>query len=188
VLLLDEVDKMMEIRRLPQMGVAMERFLDFLEKQKDAFLVVTANDLENVPREFTRNGRLDGTFTVDLPTLKERRSVIRSLANRYHWKQIKLFERDVETLAEASAGYTPADIKTAIKNAQFIALADGKRPAEVKDVVRALGKLTPLSASMEQWELEELRKELKKRGQPVSDEQPEAIGPVRLGPGFHVNR
>jgi len=46
------------------------------EKIKPVFVVVTANDISQLPPELLRKGRVDEIFFVDLPTYNSRKEII----------------------------------------------------------------------------------------------------------------
>ena len=46
-----------------------------VEKKKPVFVVCTANNISRIPPEFSRAGRFDAIFFLDLPTFKERKEI-----------------------------------------------------------------------------------------------------------------
>jgi SpoVK/Ycf46/Vps4 family AAA+-type ATPase len=87
------------------------------------FLVATANDIAALPPELLRKGRFDEIFFVDLPGLEARHAIFTShLAKRK--RDPKQF--DLDTLAEASSGYSGAEIEQAIIGALHEAYASKK--------------------------------------------------------------
>ena len=82
VLFLDEVEKALSSAASSgqaDSGVSARIFgsvLTWLNCHKsDAIVVWTANGLSNLPPEFSRAGRFDGVFIVDLPSVEERRAI-----------------------------------------------------------------------------------------------------------------
>ena len=116
------------------------------EKTSPVFVVATANDIERLPGEVLRKGRFDEIFFVDLPAESERRDIF----------AIHLTKRgrtpdnfDLDHLAEASEGYSGAEIEQVVLEAMFNAY--GRKPEiETTDLLFALTHLVPLSRTMRQ--------------------------------------
>ena len=66
------------------------------ENDERAFLVATANDIETLPPELLRKGRMDEIFFVDLPDLETRRRIL-----EIHLEKRDLRTRDVDVAADA---------------------------------------------------------------------------------------
>ncbi len=60
-------------------GVSARLFGNLLtwlnDHTSDVFFVATCNDISRLPPEFSRAGRFDGVFFVDLPSAEQRRSI-----------------------------------------------------------------------------------------------------------------
>jgi len=72
---------------------------------------MTANDVSRLPPEFTRKGRIDEVFGIHLPTAEERAEIFRI--------HLGLRDRDPEEfdlgqLADATEGYTGADVREVV--------------------------------------------------------------------------
>jgi SpoVK/Ycf46/Vps4 family AAA+-type ATPase len=98
-------------------------FLTWLAERKSrVFVVATANDIASLPPELIRKGRFDEIFFVDLPNTAERREIF-----TVHLKKRKrnpaLF--DLNVLAEASEGFTGAEIEQAVVSALYTAFSKG---------------------------------------------------------------
>ncbi len=114
------------------------------ERKEKVFLVATANDIESLPPELLRKGRFDEIFFVDLPKAPARAAVF----------EIHLKKRsqdpagfDLPALAEASEGFTGAEIEQAVVAALYAAHAGGE--ALTTDQIRTELKNTrPLSVLM----------------------------------------
>jgi hypothetical protein len=57
--------------------------LSFLNDQRDAFFILTANEIESLPDALTRAGRFDAVYFVDLPTGKQREAIWWICARKY---------------------------------------------------------------------------------------------------------
>lgn len=114
------------------------------EHTAPVFLVATANDIAALPPELLRKGRFDEIFFVDLPDLEARHAILRlHLAKRK--RDPKKF--DLDTLAEACAGYSGAEIEQGIVSALHQAYA-AKAELSTNDVLASLKGSPPLSVTM----------------------------------------
>ena len=75
------------------------------------FLIATANDIDALPPELLRKGRFDEIFFVDLPAEDVRREVF-AIHLRKRRRDPESF--DLDALAEASGGFSPAEIEQAV--------------------------------------------------------------------------
>jgi SpoVK/Ycf46/Vps4 family AAA+-type ATPase len=82
------------------------------EKTKPVFVVVTANDISQLPPELLRKGRVDEIFFVDLPTYNSRKEIISIILQKKHRKPDKF---NLDNLAKASRGFSGAELEEAIK-------------------------------------------------------------------------
>ncbi|UCE90477.1 MAG: AAA family ATPase [Pseudomonadota bacterium] len=116
------------------------------ENDTPVFVVATANDIEALPPELVRKGRLDEIFFVDLP----------DIAARVRIFDIHLGMRDFDStrvnlinLAQHSEGFSGAEIEQAVVAAHYTAHAQGSEVSE--DIL--LGELRqtrPLSVVMKE--------------------------------------
>ncbi|MGI8905805.1 MAG: AAA family ATPase [Candidatus Sumerlaeaceae bacterium] len=114
------------------------------EKTAPVFVVATANDIERLPAEVLRKGRFDEIFFVDLPAESERRDIF---AIHLSKRSRKPADFDLDHLAEASEGYSGAEIEQVVVEAMFNAY--GKKPEiETSDLLYALTRLVPLSRTL----------------------------------------
>lgn len=90
------------------------------EKKKPIFLVATANDIESLPPELIRKGRFDEIFFVDLPN-----SMTRALIYEIHLRrrEYESSQFDLKRLAEASVGFSGAEIEQSVVSAIYSAHA-----------------------------------------------------------------
>jgi len=176
VLWLDEVEKAFgqgDAGINPVHARIFGAFLTWMqEKHGDVFVVATANQVEALPLEFTRKGRFDEVFFVDLPNPQEREEIFRvHLAARR--PILTPYEHGMPFLVEASEGYTGAEIEASIDEAMYNAFSDDEREFTVEDILAALRTIKPLSAARPE-EVERLRQWVTEgRARPAS-EVPEA--------------
>lgn len=144
ILWIDEVEK--GFAGVRSGGGVTERvfgtFLQWLQDKKSpVFVVATANDISALPPEFLRQGRFDDIFFVDLPDQKQRADILRiHLARR--GRQAETF--DLPTLAEASAGFSGAELEQAMLEGFFRAF-EADREVETTDIAQAIQNTFPLS-------------------------------------------
>jgi SpoVK/Ycf46/Vps4 family AAA+-type ATPase len=132
------------------------------EHRAPVFLIATANDIEALPAELLRKGRFDEIFFIDQPHLEARTEIV-----CIHLKKRKRdpAQFDVATLAEASAGFSGAEIEQAIISGLHEAFADGKE-LTTQHIVAALQNSPPLSVTMAE-KLAELQEWAKDRCVPA---------------------
>jgi SpoVK/Ycf46/Vps4 family AAA+-type ATPase len=108
-------------------GVGLRVLGDFLrwlqERHGDVFLVATCNDVAGLPPELLRRGRFDETFFVDLPDRGEREAVLRLHLERRK-RDPDAF--DVAGLAEATEGFSGAELEGVVVGALYRAFAAGE--------------------------------------------------------------
>lgn len=122
------------------------------EHRAPVFLVATANNIEALPPELLRKGRFDEIFFVDLPAADVREKIFAiHLAKRRQASE--LF--DLKALAQASAGFSGAEIEQAVVAGLHAAMG-ARRGLTQADVLHALQTSPPLSVTMRE-RLEELR-------------------------------
>jgi len=85
------------------------------EKTAPVFVVMTANNVELLPAELLRKGRLDELFWLGLPTQLEREQIFKVHLSRLRAHRIKDF--DIESLAKKSKDFSGAEIEQVIYEA-----------------------------------------------------------------------
>jgi SpoVK/Ycf46/Vps4 family AAA+-type ATPase len=114
------------------------------EHQAPVFLIATANDIEALPPELLRKGRFDEIFFVDLPDLESRTQIF-SIHLKKRKRDPKKF--DVASLAQASEGFSGAEIEQAVISALHDAFAT-KVEVSTEHILNALKNSPPLSVTM----------------------------------------
>lgn len=136
-------------------GTSSRVFGSFLtwmqEKTAPVFVIATANSIDRLPPEFLRKGRFDEIFFVDLPTRVERAAIWdlqirkRVRSGGTDGEQV-LAGSAGEALADASEGYSGAEIEQAVIAGLFDAFAE-RRPVNHADLRRAVSNMVPLSVT-----------------------------------------
>jgi SpoVK/Ycf46/Vps4 family AAA+-type ATPase len=119
--------------------------LTWLAERKSAvFIVATANDIESLPPELVRKGRLDEIFFVDLPDAPTRLEIF-----AIHLRKRKLDGKrfDLPALASGAEGFSGAEIEQAIVAALYESLASGK-PVDTNLILEEIARTRPLSVTM----------------------------------------
>ena len=113
------------------------------DRQGEAFVIATANKVDDLPPELLRKGRFDEVWFVDLPTTDERAAVL-SAALRSHGRgDIEL--KNVARVANATEGFTGSEIAAIVPDALFAAFNDGAREITTDDLIDAAKTVVPLS-------------------------------------------
>jgi SpoVK/Ycf46/Vps4 family AAA+-type ATPase len=114
------------------------------ENRRQVFIVATANDIQRLPPELIRKGRLDEIFFIDLPQEAVRREIFDIHLRRRNQAPSGF---DLELLAGASEGFTGAEIEQAIVSALYAAQAQESR-LDTRHLLQELERTRPLSVVM----------------------------------------
>lgn len=155
VLWMDEVEK--GVATNDNDGGTSRRMLGTLltwmsEQQKSVFVVATANDISGLPPELIRKGRLDEIFFVDLPEKNIRADIFAIHLNK---RGLASKGFDLDRLAEATAGFSGAEIEQAVIASMYH--LNDETPQLTEDAIREeIEKTRPLSIIMSE-QLAQLR-------------------------------
>ena len=148
VLWIDELEKGLSSGSGEDGGVSrrvLGYFLTWMaERKSKVFLVATANAVDQLPPELLRKGRFDEIFFVDLPTASARGEIFRLHLDK---RKVDWSEFSLNALAEASEGFSGAEIEQAIVSALYAAHAD-RAPVDEARVLAELRGTRPLSVLM----------------------------------------
>ncbi len=147
VLWLDEIEKALATTGSDD-GVS-RRVLGYLltwmaERKAPVFLVATANDVQALPPELLRKGRFDEIFFVDLPDEPTRVELARIHLVR---RELDPAQFDLAAVAQASAGFSGAEIEQLIVAGLYAAAASG-RPLDTEHLIDEARATRPLSVIM----------------------------------------
>lgn len=122
-------------------------FLTWLNDCKEpVFTMVTANNISHLPPELMRRGRFDAIFSTGLPTNEERLEVLKIHMRKRGWEPDDFPRKDLNAVVNASRGYVPAEIESAVKDGLISSFNDGE-DFQPDHVVSALKEMVPLSKS-----------------------------------------
>ncbi|MBI4610446.1 MAG: AAA family ATPase [Candidatus Rokubacteria bacterium] len=94
----------------------------FQDRKAPVFVVATCNQLSQLPPELMRKGRFDEIFFIDLPNREERGEIFAVHLKKRN-RDPSAF--DLDALADASEGYSGAEIEQAIVSALYTAFSHG---------------------------------------------------------------
>jgi len=147
VLWMDEIEK--GIATNDNDGGESRRLLGTLltwmaERKTRVFLVATSNDIERLPPELVRKGRLDEIFFVDLPDAASREEIFRIHLKRRKQDHARF---DLPALVGKSEGFSGAEIEQAVVGSLYAAHAAGK-PLDTEAIQSEIARTRPLSVVM----------------------------------------
>lgn len=147
VLWIDEIEKGIAGRG-GETGTTQRVLGSFLtwmaEKNRQVFVVATANDISALPAELVRKGRFDEIFFVDLPQASIRKSIL-DIHLEGRGQSPESF--DTDAIAAASEGFSGAELEQAIVAALYAAHAVNK-PLTDKHILAEIKRTRPLSVVM----------------------------------------
>ncbi len=147
VLWLDEIEKGLATSDAD--GGESRRLLGTLltwmaERKARVFMIATSNDIERLPPELVRKGRVDEIFFVDLPAEAQRAEILAiHLKRRGH----ALDSFDLPALARAAEGFSGAELEQAVVAAMYAARLENK-PLEGAQVAAEMARTKPLAVVM----------------------------------------
>ncbi|MEJ2528707.1 MAG: AAA family ATPase [Gammaproteobacteria bacterium] len=147
VLWMDEIEKGFAVDTSDD-GLSMRMLGSLLtwmaERKSRVFVVATSNDIERLPPELIRKGRLDEIFFVDLPDLQTRQEIF-----KIHLRKRNLAPSgfDLNQLATASQGFSGAEIEQAIVASRYASQAQDITP-DTEQLLQELTRTKPLSVVM----------------------------------------
>jgi SpoVK/Ycf46/Vps4 family AAA+-type ATPase len=111
------------------------------ERKQPVFLVATANDITQLPPEFVRKGRFDEIFFVDLPGTANRREILMIHLRKRHLDPAQF---DLNSLVEATDGFSGSEIEQVIVSGMYTAHAQGREIMQ-DDLLAEIKQTRPLS-------------------------------------------
>jgi len=148
VLWIDEIEKGLASSDAGDSGTSkrvLGTFLTWMAERKTlVFLVATANDIQNLPPELMRKGRMDEIFFVDLPDEEVRKEIL-----MIHLKKRELNPDNfyLDTIAQACEGFSGSEIEQVIVSG-FYSVAGGYMHLTTEILLDEIKKTRPLSVVM----------------------------------------
>ncbi len=203
ILQIDEIDKMMsgQGRGGDLDGGVSDRIfgllLQFLDRPRDknVFVVATANRIGHIPAEFWRRGRWDKVFFVDLPNVHERVDILKIHCQK---RRLVLAEDEYVRVAMQLEGFSGAEIEGICTDLAWTSFDQGRKdeatktfPVTMADFAR-LASDTPTILKSRPEEIQLMREWAKKYAQPASlsegDEVSYTEGFEEEGGGYRDSR
>jgi hypothetical protein len=139
------------------------------ERQGQAFIIATANDVSALPPELLRKGRFDEVFFVDLPIASERGEIL-GAALRQHGRNLATMVESnagLEKIVQATAGFTGSEVAEIVPDALFRAFGDKGREIAAADLLAAAQTVVPLSKTAKE-KIDALRRWADGRARPAN--------------------
>ena len=132
------------------------------EKSTRVFIVATANQIDALPPELIRKGRLDEIFFVDLPNTENRSQILKI---HFDKREINYSDIDFDQVAEASHGFSGSEIEQAVVSAIYACHGtDAQIDTEI--MLQEIKNTRPLSVVMAE-QIQDLRDWASERTVPV---------------------
>ncbi|MBE9189859.1 AAA family ATPase [Gloeocapsopsis crepidinum LEGE 06123] len=152
ILWIDEIDKAFSgIGGKGDAGTTSRVFGTFItwlaEKTSPVFVVATANDIQSLPPEMLRKGRLDEIFFVGLPTQEERKAIFTVHLLRLRPHNVKNY--DIERLAYETPDFSGAEIEQTLIEAMHIGFSQN-RDFTTDDILEAASQIIPLARTAQE--------------------------------------
>ncbi|MDH4285228.1 MAG: AAA family ATPase, partial [Gallionellaceae bacterium] len=149
VLWIDEMEKgLAGIGGMGDSGVATRVFGTLLtwmeEKTHPVFVVATANNIDLLPPELLRKGRLDEIFFVDLPGAPARAEILRIHLER---RERTPSDYDIPAVVRATEGFSGAELEEVVVDALFEAYSSVERLLKTEHLLGSAKEIIPLSRS-----------------------------------------
>lgn len=112
------------------------------ERQGEAFVIATSNDVSSLPPELLRKGRFDELWFVDLPTQNERVEILKAALKAAGRAQVKIDHAKIATLTNQ---FTGSEIAALVPDALYAAFAQKAREINTNDLVTAASAIVPLA-------------------------------------------
>jgi len=132
------------------------------EKKSRVFIVATANQIDALPPELIRKGRLDEIFFVDLPKADSRENIFKI---HFDKRDIAYSQIDFDQLSSASEGFSGSEIEQAVVSAVYSCHGKGQ-PIDTQIMLDEINTTRPLSVVMKE-QIAQLRHWASERTVPV---------------------
>ena len=114
------------------------------EKNQKVFIVATANNIDSLPPELIRKGRLDEIFFVDLPNQTTRKEIFKIHLQK---REIEDNEIDIEILSLETDGFSGSEIEQAVVSTLY-ANHQKEQPLTTNMFLEEIKQTRPLSIVM----------------------------------------
>jgi ATP-dependent 26S proteasome regulatory subunit len=116
------------------------------ERKSFVFLVATANDIQNLPPELLRKGRMDEIFFVDLPDQPTRKIIFEIHLKK---RELESANFDLELISKSCEGFSGSEIEQVIVSG-FYSTVGGYMQLDTQLILDEITKTKSLSVVMEE--------------------------------------
>ena len=173
VLFIDEIEKSLNRSATSgqgDSGTSSRAFATLLSWLSDhtspVFVIGTSNDHTKLPTEFTRKGRFDDIFWLDVPSEAERQEIFKVVMAKFGRDAAKLGIK-IPKLAEKTDGFTGAEIEQIVVATMFSQFNEGKEITQTA-LLDEIATTQPLSITNKE-EIENMRAKAADRLRVASD-------------------
>lgn len=114
------------------------------ENQHAVFIVATANQIDALPPELIRKGRLDEIFFVDLPKQQVRKQIFQI---HFDKREVSIANLDMDKLVQETEGFSGSEIEQVVVSVMYSSHAS-KEPVDTEKVLHEIQQTRPLSVVM----------------------------------------
>ena len=114
------------------------------ENESRVFVVATANDIQSLPPELVRKGRMDEIFFIDLPSKDSRKEI---LSLHVEKRDMNTNDLDLNAIAVESEGFSGAELEQAIVSARYTSYANSGQ-VSTEQILEEIMQTKPLSIVM----------------------------------------
>lgn len=132
------------------------------ENEHPVFIVATANQIDALPPELIRKGRLDEIFFVDLPKEPVRKQIFQI---HFEKREVPTDQLDMDKLALAAEGFSGSEIEQVVVSVMYSSHAS-KEPIDTEKALFEIQQTRPLSVVMSE-QITQLRYWANQRTVPV---------------------
>lgn len=191
ILLIDEVEKILggagQSSNRVDGGITnriMASLLRFMQDNEKVFVVMTTNDMSQLPPEFTRKGRLDEHWYFGIPNQEEREDILKVHFKKY---PVQVYRSTLDAAVRHTAGYTGAELAEVVANfmkKKFIAEYKGDETKSDKElIVESANEVIPISHSSKE-RIAALERWCKGRARNAGKQDAEVSEPVKMAHRF----
>lgn len=155
VLLIDEAEKLLGgviSSNQVDSGITariFQQILRFMNDDSGVYVMMTSNDVSQLPPELTRAGRLDSQWYFGLPSATDKKQILKLYLKKAKQDMTDLLLNDVVT--SHMQDFTAAEVKQAVQNAMRIAYFKDHKKVTKEDLVEGTKEVIPVATSSREW-------------------------------------
>jgi AAA+ superfamily predicted ATPase len=114
------------------------------ENEARVFMVATANDIQSLPPELVRKGRLDEIFFIDLPDHESRKEILSLHVGK---RDLSIDNVDLDKVSSESEGFSGSELEQVIVSARYASFSEGGK-LNTDQLLEEISQTKPLSVVM----------------------------------------